>query len=286
MDINSYQEELKKYDEEKKEKEIITESINKYKVNRFIILFSGGKDSLTLSHFLHNKLKINNLELLYCKTGIGVKENIEYVLEICKNYNWKLNIIEPLPHETYEKYISKFGFPGTGQHGSIMGFLKYHPMRKWYTTQQKNNPDQKIVLFSGRRLGESKRRKKIMKKHTYLSKVDGMVFCSPLFYWSDKQIWDYIHKENLSICPVYNTLHISGDCLCGAYGSKDEYNFLRIFHKDTFDFIQKLEQIYNKKWGHKIQNGFEYKTVKIGKQTKLTSISTQNYICNDCMIPQ
>jgi 3'-phosphoadenosine 5'-phosphosulfate sulfotransferase (PAPS reductase)/FAD synthetase len=209
------------------EYEIIKRAKDEFSVNKFVMMFSGGKDSLTTAHFLYDKLDID-FELLYCDTGIGLKENRDYVKSISKKYGWKLNIVDPLPHETYEIFIKRFGFPYGGIHQVIMGFLKYHPMRKWYREQRKLNPEVKIGLCSGRRRLESARRKK-MKSNRPILDTEKMIFICPIYYWSDKQVWDYIKTEKLGLCSVYDTLHISGDCLCGAYGTQDEYDLMKIF---------------------------------------------------------
>lgn len=95
--------------------------------------------------------------------------------------------------------------PRSGIHSAIMGYLKWRPMRKW----ARENPG--VCFVSGRRKKESKRRMRLQK---YIDKPEkNMLFCSPLFYWNTSQVWNYIKSNVLEICPVYQTLHISGDCL-------------------------------------------------------------------------
>jgi phosphoadenosine phosphosulfate reductase len=247
---------------------IINETIEKYKVNRFVVLFSGGKDSLTVAHYMHFKLGLP-IELLYCKTGIGVKENLEYVESTAKKYGWKLTVIDTLPHETYEIFVKRFGFPYGGVHNAVMGFLKYHPMRKWYREEKKRTGD--IIGFcSGRRRNESARRKR-MKSNTAVQFTDRMVFVAPIHDWTTDQVWNYVKEERLEVCPVYDTLHMSGDCLCGAYGTADEYRMLEIFHPETFVKIRSLENKYDGKWGGNIKHLDKY-------QTKL-----EDLVCNECI---
>jgi hypothetical protein len=68
-------------------------------------------------------------------------------LSICDKYNWKLNIVSPKTGETYNDFVRKFGFPHRGIHSAIMGYVKWHPIRKW----ARANPDVCFVSGSGKR---------------------------------------------------------------------------------------------------------------------------------------
>jgi len=203
---------------------------------------------------------------LYCKTGISTKENFEFVKKQCDKHGWKLNIVEPLPHETYEDFVRKFGFPKQGIHSAIMGYLKWHPIRKFVR-------ENKVLLISGRRKKESKRR---MKLSQYIENPEkNMYICAPLFFWTTEQVWNYINDNKLDICPVYQTLHLSGDCLCGAFSELGESQLIQTFHPDLAKQIEELEIKYKSKWGN---------------QTSMTGAKFQSklvdYICNDCILRQ
>lgn len=241
---------------------ILKEAAKIYNLNRFVGLFSGGKDSLVTCHYLWEKGLLN--EVLYCKTGIGVKDNFDYVQTTCKKYNWKLNVIEPLPHETYEIFVKRFGFPKQSMHGAVMGYLKWHPMRKWCR-------DNKALLCSGRRQKESRRRMRLSK---YIDNPEKNIFiCSPLFYWTTVDVWSYINRNNLEICPVYETMHMSGDCMCGAYSALGEAELIATFHPELANEIQVLETKYKGRWGR------QSSISGARRQSKLV-----DYICNECII--
>ena len=226
---------------------------------RYVGLFSGGKDSLVACHFLGVR------DVLYCRTGIGLDDNVEYVRSTCEKMGWHLNVVEPKEGESYEDFIRKFGFPRQGMHSSIMGYLKYHPMRKF----ARENPD--VVFVSGRRRGESVRRRRIAKMQD--ENVDGMRFYAPLLYWSTSQVWDYIRKHKLRICPVYETMHMSGDCFCGAFGTMDEVRMLKTFHTDMACRIEELEKRYGGKWGN-------FSSMRGVMQ----EASLDGYLCSDCAL--
>jgi 3'-phosphoadenosine 5'-phosphosulfate sulfotransferase (PAPS reductase)/FAD synthetase len=232
----------------------------------YIGMFSGGKDSLVACHKFSKERGLK--EVVYCDTGVGL--NLEYVKNTCKKFNWKLNIVKPLPKETYEVFVERFGFPHQGMHSTVMGFLKWHPIRKWNREQKKAG--RKIIFVSGRRKNESKRRLR-MKSNKELITTDGMTFYSYIYNLSTPDVWSYIHENNLERSPTYETMHLSGDCLCGAYSSKGESDWLTVFHPEMAERFRKLEQKYGGKWGNQIS------LTDMKSQTKLDDL-----ICSECVI--
>lgn len=247
---------------EKTPDQIIEEAKQNYNINKFVGLFSGGKDSLAVCHYLWRKQYLD--EVLYCDTGIKAHENFEFVLSTCNKYNWKLNVVSPKKGETYEDFVRKFGFPHRGIHSAIMGYLKWHPIRKW----ARGNQD--VCFVSGRRKKESKRRMRLQK---YIEKPEkNILVCSPLFYWTTSQVWDYIRTSNLESCPVYQTLHISGDCLCGSFAEKGEAELIATFHPELAKQIRSLETEHGGIWG----NGSSLTGAL--KQSKIA-----DFICSECI---
>lgn len=234
---------------------------NTNQLTRKVGLFSGGKDSLVAC--LIEGVK----EVLYCNTGVGL--NFSYVLETCKRFGWKLNVVNPKEGETFEDFVRKFKFPHTGMHSAIMGYLKWHPMRTWNSQQLED-----ILFISGRRKKESKRRMR-MKSNKQYDETEGMKFYSPIYYWTTQEVWNYIKEHNLLISPIYETMHISGDCFCGAFAQKGEAQLLYTFHKELAERFIELEKKYGDKWG----NGTSMQGIT--KQSKLTEL-----VCMECIHDQ
>ena len=237
----------------------------------YIGMFSGGKDSLTACHKAwKDGLLGDKPKMVYCRTGVGLNE--EYVKSICEKFGWELIIVEPAPHETYDVFVERFGFPHQGMHNTVMGFLKWHPIRKWHSEQKKLG--RKIIFISGRRKKESKRRLR-MKSNKKLVKTEGMTFLSYIFEMETVDVWDYLKEHNLQRSPTYDTMHLSGDCLCGAFSSRGESDWLSVFHPEMAERFKKLEQQYGGKWGNQISIS------DMEKQTKLDDL-----ICSECVISE
>ena len=231
--------------------EIIRAAKEQYNLKTLVTLFSGGKDSLTAGHVakpIADKLGLE-FRVLYCHTGINVKENFEYVLKTCNQLGWNLTVEHVAPRFSYEEIVRRYGFPNQGIHSGVMRWLKWFSIRRYL----RSHLDDNIAFISGRRKKESKRRmslKQAIQLNVKGERKDAPILTvGPLFWWSTPQVWDYIHTNNLQVCPVYETLHISGDCLCGCFAESGEAELLSIFHPETAAQIASLERKYGGKWG-------------------------------------
>ena len=227
-------------------------------------------------------------EVVYCRTGVGLNE--EYVKKICNRFNWKLNIVEPKIDESYEDFVRRFGFPHSGIHNVVMGFLKWHPIRKWFYDQKKLG--RKIIYISGRRKNESTRRMR-MKTNKRDLIMDGMHFHSPIFDWSTGQVWVYLEEHKIERSPIYDTMHMSGDCMCGAFSQKGESAFLQMFHPKLAEWLEDLEKKYGGKWGNQISLTDMKKQQKMNKWLSDNKISTEqlyhagiidDLVCQECTV--
>ncbi len=230
-------------------------------MTEYVGLFSGGKDSMTASHFKGVK------EVIFCHTGMGVNE--EFVKDTCKELGWKLNIVYPVHDDEYERFVKKYGFPKPTSHTWIMNRLKSNPVRSWYAKERKKRD---VVLVSGIRLKESRRRAKFYKNLPEVHKSQNMKFTQPIKKWSKQDVADYIEKHNLPISPTYEITGVSGDCFCGAYSKKHENLKLMKYYPELAKKIQDLENKYNLSWG-------TYTSI-----TDCTGQRTlEGLICNECL---
>ena len=230
----------------------------------YIGLFSGGKDSLTACHYLWKQGKLN--EVLYCRTGVGLNE--DYVVDMCKKFDWKLNIVEPAPFE-YETFCQRYGFPSPTSHTWIMQRLKLNPIRKWHGKESKKRD---IVFASGIRLAESKRLRKFAKGDK-LEKITKMRFHKPILDWSNAKVLDYIKKWKLETSPIYQYLSLSGDCMCGAFCKRDQALIISRQFPVLAERLKELEAHVRGHWGSFMS------ITDCQKQGDLDDL-----ICSECMV--
>jgi len=263
------------YTEARTFEDIINEVEDIHGRKNFYCLFSGGKDSMTVAHKLHEMKKLKSI--VHINTHVGLQMTEDYVRDVCREYNWPLRIIEPAMQYIYAARVLEYGFPINNNHRIIMGYLKYHAMHN-FALQDKDNH----CLVSGIRKMESSRRAK-----NYLTPIqrDGSIwFCNPIFYYTGSETYRYIHENGLRISPAYETpLRVSGDCLCGSFSSYHDKAALRNIDPKLADYIEWLE-IGIEKFGTK--NAKKYG--KWGGTTKMSDLEQQRqldqFITNNPML--
>ena len=249
------------------EENILSEVMNDYGRDKFYALVSGGKDSITAAVVTDRIKKLEGV--IFVDTTIGVDETREFVESVCKARGWSLIILRP--KVTYDDMVMKYGFPGPSHHRMAFIYLKWQPIYYWIRHHKDRD---RIALISGVRRHESKRRGRNAQK----IKIDGsckhMVWVAPIIEWTDKQVWSFIRNEGLKVSPCYAKLHISGDCLCGAYAKRGEAELIQLFYPEIAERLRDLEKRCPKeycKWG----NSSSMTGVKCQK-------SMEDYLCADC----
>jgi len=245
---------------------ILQEAEQKFGIKKFYACVSGGKDSVTSADVVDKLGKLSGV--IFIDTTIGIQETKDFVIDLCKKRDWELIILKP--EMTYEEFVNKYGFPTARFHHVVMGRLKYIPLRKFIIEHKQ----EKIGIISGVRKFESKRRGRTAKP---ILKDGSMIFVAPIFYLKTEEVWSYIKENNLEVSPVYKTLHLSGDCMCGAFSEMGEAELISLFYPEIAKRIEELEIKYCK-----------IKYCKWGNQSSMSGAIKQkrmdNFICADCQI--
>ena len=181
---------------------------------------------------------------------------------------------------TFENLVLNYGFPTAGGHNLTMGWLKYFPMRNFI--YQKIKAGENPAIISGVRKKESKRRSKRKSYASYINNDGKIFFVCPLFFKSNDWVTKYWIENNIKRSPVYNTLHLSGDCLCGCFAKSSELKLLQMFHPEVFAEIKRLEKLVKEKGSKEAQ-----KFTTWGNNNKSTSdiesqTTLESAICSEC----
>lgn len=202
--------------------------------DKFYALTSGGKDSISLCHWLAEQGKLQ--AAVHIQTNVGIQTTTDFVKDLCQDQGWKLHVIEPQPKFIYASHVLQYGFPGPGFHRLIMGRLKFKTMRDFALTIDRK----KHCLVSGVRKFESVRR---MGNYPEPIQSDGALwFCCPFFYKKSEELYRYIHENGLKITPVHDQLGFSGECMCGSYSGIGEKARMRELDPKLADYIDWLEE--------------------------------------------
>lgn len=261
----------------KSPQQILQEAIDIHGRDSFYVGFSGGKDSVVATHFTEKYFSDYFKGVIYCDTGIKTSETFDFVKDYCQEQGWRLHIVTP--KRSYEEIVLHGGFPQAGMHNIVMRYLKYAPMRRFILDRCDEGMSPAVV--SGVRQAESSRRSVNASKETH--KDGRLFFVSPVLYMGNGEMYDIFLREKLKRSPVYETLHISGDCLCGCYADKGEAKLVDIFHPDVAQQIRDLEA---KVKTHGTEKAKKWNTWGKGN-TGMTDSHVQNtigseLICSEC----
>lgn len=171
-------------------------------------------------------------------TGISTPDWFEFIQDTASKHQWRLEVYKT--PAKYDDLVLKYGFPGPGKHGMFMNYLKGRAIRQF----AKRHPDG--ILASGVRSAESNRRFISAKKWGFF---EGVPCYAPLCDWTTETVWRYFNSHGFERSPAYQSLCISGDCLCGAFATKLERAAIRAFYPTVNERLARLEKLTGKQWG-------------------------------------
>jgi 3'-phosphoadenosine 5'-phosphosulfate sulfotransferase (PAPS reductase)/FAD synthetase len=202
--------------------------------------FSGGRDSIAVTHWMMNN--VPDCEVFHCNTGIGIEKTREYVRETCRQFGWPLHEIRAKEDcgQDYDEIVKRYGFPGAGQHSKMYIRLKERPIDYLIRNIPNRKRGQKVLLAMGIRHEESTRRMRYVGQE--VTRIGSKVWCNPIYWWSANQRDSYNRSQGLPINPVSETLGMSGECLCGAFAHEGEKALVKLICPQTAARIENLEE--------------------------------------------
>lgn len=176
--------------------------------------FSGGKDSLAVTYFAMTNGLAHGV--VYCDTGSGLAENLNYVRKICARHGWPLVIVPP--RYCYEWPALRYEFPGPDLHSYWFDYCKGDGWRTlWHQI------DGSLKLITGVRKAESDVRvKTVTSEVQYETGNFRGWYISPFWEREDETLVEYLDRHGLERNPCYGNIGRSGDCYCLAYAGREE----------------------------------------------------------------
>lgn len=229
-----------------------------YETVATFVLFSGGNDSSVLTHLFGPDVDA----VVHVNTGIGVEQTREFVRAACGAWGFKLRELHPpVPYEDICEHILG-GFPGPAQHRVAYARLKERPLRLLRKEVVTAPRRQRVVFLTGIRAAESKQR---MGYGRAVSTDGSTVWVNPLYHWDHTDMAAYRVLHDLPRNEVADNLHMSGECLCGAYARPGEIEQLAFFYPEVAARIRSLEAEFRAKglkactWGDEPPQGRKYR---------------------------
>lgn len=200
-------------------------------------LFSGGHDSLCATHVAMTNGYAQ--EVVHVNTGIGVEQTREFVRETCARFGWPLNELSPpIP---YDDLVLQHGFPGPAGHQFMYRRLKERCLAA-FARERKPRRGAPLVYCTGVRKQESDRRARGQQTEWQHAPKLGWTWRAVILEWSKGDCNRYIEEKGLPRNPVVDTLHMSGECLCGSFAKPGEIDEIRLWFPETAARIAALEQ--------------------------------------------
>lgn len=215
--------------------DVTQEAIRKFNPTAVLSCFSGGHDSLVATHVSRHLFT----HVLHIDTGIGIFDTRQFVRNVCQVFNWQL--IEEHAPVSYEEIVVEHGFPGPAQHARMYNQLKERALRKVYRRFHKLYSDDRVLFLTGARSEESTRRMGHVEPIVTDPSYPQWIWVAPLHNWSKKDCLDYITSHNLPRNDVVAKLHMSGECLCGAYAKPGERQWIKFWFPEVDAHLSKLE---------------------------------------------
>lgn len=222
------------------------------------IMWSGGNDSNTLAHIMRNRAT----HAVMIDTTIGIEKTRQFVRD--QAAAWNLPLIEHTGPSSYEDLVFEpipgfpngRGFPGPGLH-----FLMYQRLKErgWRLVPHdfgiSGSQKDRVIFLAGRRRAESERR-----ADAPIREVAGTIlWCSPIIMWTKLDLMTYRRMNpDVPRNQVADLIHMSGECLCGAFAQRGELDEIGYWYPETVERIRALEAKadaagipapYNR-WGH------------------------------------
>lgn len=213
-------------------------------------LFSGGHDSLTSTYIAMTQGIAD--AVVHVNTGIGIDETREFVRATCRTYGWPL--FEIHPPISYDDLCLRrgwcrardgsgdrlYGLPGPGMHPLAYRMLKERALAAFAQRMKTRRGPDALIYVTGVRNEESKVRMGTVERWK-VDKKKGWSWLAPNFDWTKADCNALIGRYGIARSPVVDTLHMSGECLCGTFASPGERSEIRLWYPDADRRISDLE---------------------------------------------
>jgi len=216
---------------------ILNDAVKEFNPIKTYVLVSGGNDSTTCAHLAKTYGPPVDA-FAHINTGIGVEETRIFTREFAKWLNTPL--IEKQGPRTYEDLVREHGFPGPGAHRYMYIWLKERALRELRREAQEGQ-NRRVVFITGVRTAESRRRMAYVEP---IRREGNTVWVAPIHHFTTEDLMAYRQEHELPRNQVVELLHMSGECLCGAFANpkNKELEWLELWYPDVAQRIRRLEQ--------------------------------------------
>jgi 3'-phosphoadenosine 5'-phosphosulfate sulfotransferase (PAPS reductase)/FAD synthetase len=228
--------------------DILDRAYAEHKPIAVVGMYSSGDDSGGMIAALEywSKLRGVPFQVAHINTGIGIEASREHARRTAAARGWAFSEWRTDPAE-YVRLVTGYyapavlgGFPGAPMHAIYYSRLKDRRVADLLRHIKRDAPrNARVMLVSGIRQQESRRR---MGYANEVNKQRAQVWVNPLLYQSKDDCLDLIEWAGMKRNPASQTIHMSGECLCGAMNSPGELAEIRFWFPDTAAQIDAISE--------------------------------------------
>ena len=192
--------------------EFIKKISKEYEEEKIVISFSGGKDSTVVADLVINALGNPSLVHIFGDTTLEFPTTIEYAERYRNSHKHAIFQIAKNNEQNFMTVCEDIGPPAR--------------MMRWCCSMFKTGPitrvlnnlyrEQKILTFYGIRKAESLTRSKYnrVEGDSESLKIQKQTVASPIFFWTDVDIWLYILTKKIDFNEAYRRGYDRVGCWC------------------------------------------------------------------------
>lgn len=213
---------------------ILDEACTYFDPSHMFGMFSGGHDSRVALEVARTHPYFSGAA--HINTTIGIERTRQYVRDTCADLDIVLK--EYRAPVSYREIVLQHGFPGPGGHFFMYTRLKERAVRQ-LVREHKRDKDDYVLLVTGVRLSESKRRMGHVKP---IQREGRRVWVAPILNFDNDDKQELMQVARIARNPVVDELCMSGECLCGAFASPGELAEIEIVDPAAYFEIKALQQ--------------------------------------------
>jgi len=168
---------------------------------KFVVAFSGGKDSLVLLDLVAKALRPDEFVVIFSNTGMELKATLESVERAKKHYG-KLRFFEAMSHMSPEDSWEAFGPPGRRLRWCCTVHKSVPTIIALRSKEITGDYDAKAVVYDGVRKEESAARSLYDAIGEGVKNIN-QVNCSPILEWGTAEVYLYLLKNNILFNDAY-----------------------------------------------------------------------------------
>ena len=125
--------------------QIMDRAISEYSLDKLYVLFSGGKDSVCVAHYIATNYPKLFGGVVFTNVGLGSQETRKFVIDYCKEMGWKLYMTWADDRRRFIDIVLDYGFATAGSHRIWMSYLKFHSWH--YFAKDRKRFNEKIKKY-------------------------------------------------------------------------------------------------------------------------------------------